>query len=212
MHFLQAFPTNLEAILLHLARTISAFEGHVLHIPPSLCFFTVDANPDRLARQAFLFVLAPLHAFVLMPLADLVWGRCDPEPRSPALVRCCGWFGLLLVTFWVAILIVRILVECIVERGLMEWVEPQCSLRLGIYPRRQYGVVASLGVIVGFCVCSVMRHLAQLTMSVRECGGHLPSGVVSGAAPGENGVRTTTFSSGSLVSLIRLVITVKEEH
>ncbi|KAF2194527.1 hypothetical protein K469DRAFT_705996 [Zopfia rhizophila CBS 207.26] len=106
MSLVQTLLSQLEATLLYIAATVSHFEADILHIPPSLRFFTAGAEPDLHFRQAFLFVLAPLHAFVSMPLSDLLLGRCDPEPRSHGLRRYGTWFLWYLVMFWVATLIV----------------------------------------------------------------------------------------------------------
>jgi hypothetical protein len=76
------FLSQLEAAMLYIAVMVSRFEAEILHIPPSLRFFTVGAEPDQLFRLSFLFLLAPFHAFVSIPLADLVWGRHDSQPRS----------------------------------------------------------------------------------------------------------------------------------
>ena len=108
MSLVQMFLSQLEAAMLYIAVMVSHFETEILHIPPFLCFFTVGAEPDQLFRQAFLFLLAPFHAFVSIPLGDLVWGRYNSQP-SHGLLRCGRWYLQLLVTFWVAILIVRAL-------------------------------------------------------------------------------------------------------
>ncbi|KAF2794665.1 hypothetical protein K505DRAFT_360871 [Melanomma pulvis-pyrius CBS 109.77] len=107
MSLVQTFLSQLEAAILHVAVVMSHFEVEILHITPSLRFFTVGVEPDRLSKEAFLFLVAPFHAFVSIPLAEFVGGRYEPQPRSHGLFQCVGWYLLLLVTFWVVILINR---------------------------------------------------------------------------------------------------------
>jgi hypothetical protein len=109
MSLIQTFLSQLEEVMLYVAVTVSHFEAEILHIPPSLRFFTVGAEPDQLFRQAFLFLIAPFHAFVSIPLGDLIGGRYDSQTRSHGLLRYGGWYLQFLVTFWMAILIVRAL-------------------------------------------------------------------------------------------------------
>ena len=70
---------------------VSRFEAEVLHIPPSLSFFTVGGAPDRLFREGFVFLLALLHAFVASPLLD---------SGSRNLRDCGKWYLRFLVIFW----------------------------------------------------------------------------------------------------------------
>jgi hypothetical protein len=70
MSLLQTFLSSIEAAMLFVAATTSRFEAETLHIPLALRFFTVVAEPDHLFRQAVLFTVAPLHAFVMIPLLD----------------------------------------------------------------------------------------------------------------------------------------------
>jgi len=109
MSLVQTFLLQLEAAMLYVAVTVSHFETEILHIPPSLCFFTEGAEPDRLFRQAVLFLVAPFHAFVSMPLLDSIAGKRDSQPRSHWLLRCGGWYLHYFIMFWVCILIVRAL-------------------------------------------------------------------------------------------------------
>ncbi|KAF2190369.1 hypothetical protein K469DRAFT_721215 [Zopfia rhizophila CBS 207.26] len=59
MSLVQTFLSQREAAMLYIAVMVSHFEAEILHIPPSLRFFTAGAEPDQLFRQAFLFLLAP---------------------------------------------------------------------------------------------------------------------------------------------------------
>jgi hypothetical protein len=99
----------MERAILDIATVMPRFESNVLHIPPSLRFFTAGADPDELFRQAFRFLLAPFHAFVSMPLLDLVLGRKDSQLGSRRLLCDGTWYVKFLVTFWVSVLIVSLL-------------------------------------------------------------------------------------------------------
>jgi hypothetical protein len=107
MSLLQAFQSLLEAAMLYIAVTVSHFEADTLYIPPALPFFTVEAGPDELFKQAFMFALAPVHAFITIPLLAKVHGRHASQPRSYGLLGCGSWYLQLLATFWVIILLVR---------------------------------------------------------------------------------------------------------
>ncbi|KAF1851145.1 uncharacterized protein K460DRAFT_262768, partial [Cucurbitaria berberidis CBS 394.84] len=100
MSLVETLQSQFEAALLHVAAIVSRFESEMLHIPPALRFFTVGAEPDHLFRQAFLFLLAPLHAFVTLPLTDLVCYN-SRKLRRHGLVQCGEWYLWFFVTFWV---------------------------------------------------------------------------------------------------------------
>lgn len=97
--------------MLSIAVTVSRFEAGTLHIPPSLRFFTEGAEPDQLFRQAVMFAVAPLHAFVSIPLLDAFQGRYGAQPRSRlhGLLQYGRLYLQFLVAFWVVILVVRAL-------------------------------------------------------------------------------------------------------
>jgi hypothetical protein len=61
-----------EFAMLHLALIISCLEASYLHIPPSLRFFNVEGDADELFNQAFMFTLAPYHAFIIILSMDAV--------------------------------------------------------------------------------------------------------------------------------------------
>lgn len=120
MPLLQTLQTLLETALLHLAATVSHFEAETLHIPPSLRFFTADADPDHLFRQAFMFALAPVHAFFTLPLMEKVMGG---RRSGSWLWRCGGWYLQFLGMFGVAIVTVSALCYVAMKMALTE-VEP----------------------------------------------------------------------------------------
>ncbi|KAH7396367.1 hypothetical protein BKA66DRAFT_262613 [Pyrenochaeta sp. MPI-SDFR-AT-0127] len=103
----QTFPPLFEAAMLYVAVVASRFEAETLRIRPSLRFFTVGADPHQLFRQAVIFALAPLHAFILIPLIDALQGRHKSQPRGQSLFRYGRWYLQFLVPSWVAILISR---------------------------------------------------------------------------------------------------------
>lgn len=111
MSLVQITPSHIEAGLLYVVNVVSYFEAETLHIPSSLCFFTAGAEPEQLHRQATLFLLAPLQAFLLMPLLDMVQSiyLSRPRPIREGLFKYGRWYLQLIITFWTAILIVRAL-------------------------------------------------------------------------------------------------------
>ena len=90
MSLFQTILSHLEAAIFYIAIIVSHLEAEILHIPPSLRFFTVGAEPDQLFRQAVLFLVAPLHAFVTLPLMDVVGRRYNSQPTCRGLVQCGG--------------------------------------------------------------------------------------------------------------------------
>jgi hypothetical protein len=95
MSLLQTFLSSIEAAMLFVAATVSRFEVETLQTSPSLRFFTVGAEPDRLFRQAVMFSDAPLHAFVTIPLLDAFEGRRRSWRQS--VLRYGRFYVLLLV-------------------------------------------------------------------------------------------------------------------
>lgn len=94
------FISSLETALLWIAAIMLHFKARFLHIPPSLRFFTVGTDRDQLFRQAFMFALAPLHAFVTVPLLDTFGCSHTAQSSKHWLLRYGRYHLLFLVTFW----------------------------------------------------------------------------------------------------------------
>jgi hypothetical protein len=62
----------LEFAMLHLTIIVLCLKASYLHIPPSLRFSTVGGDANELFNQAFMFTLAPYHAFIIILLMDAV--------------------------------------------------------------------------------------------------------------------------------------------
>ncbi|KAL7780264.1 hypothetical protein CFE70_010286 [Pyrenophora teres f. teres 0-1] len=95
--YLSYFPAVMHA----LALAVSRFEIETLHIPPSLCFFTVGAGYEKASMEGVMFFAALMNSFVTIPLLDWLLREYDPKPRPRYLVKCVGWYSLFFVTFYV---------------------------------------------------------------------------------------------------------------
>ena len=104
MSLFHALASSFEAAMLYLAVVTSRFEAETLNVPPALRFFTTGADPDQLSRQAFLFALAPVHAFISILILNALQGA-----HSHGLLRYAWFYLRLLTLFWLAIVIVRAL-------------------------------------------------------------------------------------------------------
>lgn len=96
-----------QLTMYHLAVVLSRFEAETLRVPPLLRFFTAGAEPYELHLQAFMFIVAPLHAFFTMPLLDKLSGKREPMSWCGHLRHCLEWYFFYLTLFWTVIFIVR---------------------------------------------------------------------------------------------------------
>ncbi|PSN64502.1 hypothetical protein BS50DRAFT_75696 [Corynespora cassiicola Philippines] len=109
MDLIQSLITQYEALMLYIAAAVSRVEVEMLHIPPSLRFFTVGAGPNELVLQAFSFVIAPLYAFIMIPLARLAMRRYFPQHRSYRIgvLPCLKDYAFLFSVVWFPIFLAR---------------------------------------------------------------------------------------------------------
>lgn len=105
MSFLALLFSHLETLMLRLALTMSNLETETLYNPPSLRFFTAGGDTDELFRQAFMFALAPFHAFITMPLLDSFLGPQSPLSRCPLVLRFWGWWPGFSLMFWLTVFV-----------------------------------------------------------------------------------------------------------
>jgi hypothetical protein len=117
MILLQTLFSHLSSSILHTTLTVSHFEAETLHIPPSLRFFTTGTDPDHLFRQGFLFLLAPFHAFITLPLADYLWPKDEVSTWRDRVWRSLGCYAEFFGMFWGAILVVSANLKRLMGKG-----------------------------------------------------------------------------------------------
>ncbi|EAT89390.1 hypothetical protein SNOG_02659 [Parastagonospora nodorum SN15] len=64
-----SLPQTLSHLLIHIGTSFAHVES-TLHIPTCLRFFPPSASPDELCTLALLFVVAPLHGYMTLPMLD----------------------------------------------------------------------------------------------------------------------------------------------
>lgn len=97
--------SHLSTHILTIATHAADIESNLLHIPPYLRFFTTtpDADPGLYLKQATMFVAAPIHTFISIPLIALFLDGRQGMKRKYGMWACGHTLALLWGTFWVLV-------------------------------------------------------------------------------------------------------------
>jgi hypothetical protein len=102
-----SLPQTLSHLLIHIGTSFAHIESN-LYIPTCLHFFPPSASLDELRMLALLFVVAPPHGYITLPMLEyLGLGEREAGWRWEWR-RCVKWHIQLLSMFWAMEVQVRV--------------------------------------------------------------------------------------------------------
>lgn len=120
MQFLQSLLFFAKTAALRLAATISRYEVEILHIPPSLCFFTPDEFEEEIYLQVFILSAGFFMSLVVNPLCDAFLDEEMSQLLDHGPIWYTTSFLKCLICAWIYHIFVRIR-SIMITKVLIEW-------------------------------------------------------------------------------------------